>query len=82
MRIRRIEPVARKVHFSEEIHDSLGDLARNNDPKRREKTLEARATVFYLRHLFESGGNVMPHLTKSVNDTEKPDGLSQLLGTP
>ena len=75
MRIRRIVPVPRKVHFSEDIHDSLGELARNNDPKRRAQASEAWATVFYLRHLFESGGDVMLHLTERVNDTEAIDGL-------
>ena len=54
MRIRRIEPIPRQVYFSKEIHGSLGDLARNNDPQRRQKALEARSTVFYLRHLFVS----------------------------
>ena len=74
MRIRRIEPVPRKVHFSEEIHHSLGDLARYEDPKRSSKALEAWGTVFYLRHLFENGGTVTPYLTERVNSTEEPDG--------
>ena len=75
MRIRRIEPIPRQVYLSKEIHGSLGDLARNNDPQRRQKALEARSTVFYLRHLFVSGGSVMPHLTDRVNHTEKSDWL-------
>ena len=77
MRIRRIEPVPRKVHFSEEIRDSLGTLSRETDPKVRGKALEAKGTVFYLRHLFESGDTVMPFLSREVNNTEpkKPDGL-------
>ena len=75
MRIRRIEPTPRKVHFSEEIQYSLGDLARNNDPKTSAKAMEAWATVFYLRHLFASGGTVIPYLTERVNKTEKTDGL-------
>ena len=33
MRVRRIEPVPRQVHLSEEIHDSLGSLAGNTDPE-------------------------------------------------
>ena len=77
MRICRIEPVPRKVHFSEEIHDSLGNLSRETDPKVRGKALEAWGRVFYLRHLFESGDTVMPFLSREVNNTEpkKPDGL-------
>ena len=77
MRIRRIEPVPRKVHFSEETHDSLGNLSREADPKVHEKALEAWGTVFYLRHLFESGDTVVPFQSREVNNTEprKPDGL-------
>ena len=75
MRIRRIDPTPRKVHFSEEMHYSLGDLARDNDPKPSAKAMEAWATVFYLRHLFESGETVIPYLTKWVNKTETCDGL-------
>ena len=77
MRIRRIEPVPRQVHFSEEIHDSLGKLSRETNPEVREEALEAWRTLFYLCHLFESGNTVMPYLSKQVNDTEpkKSDGL-------
>ena len=57
------EPVPRKVHFSAEIHDSLGNLSRETDPKVRGKALEAWGRVFYLRHLFESGDTVMPFLS-------------------
>ena len=75
MRIRRIEPAPRKVHLSEEIHHSLGDLARNKDPDRSAKAWEAWTTVFYLRHLFESGETVIPYLTDRVNNTETTDDL-------
>ena len=75
MRVRRIEPVPRGVHFSEDIHDSLGDLARRKDPKHSSKALEAWGAVFYLRHLFEIGGKLTPYLTERVNDTETSDGL-------
>ena len=75
MQIRRIEPVPRRVHFSEEIHYSLGNLVRSEDSTHSSKALEAWTTVFYLRHLFEIGGSVLPYLTERVNHTEKPDGL-------
>ena len=75
MQIRRIEPVPRRVHFSEEIHHSLGNLVRSEDSTRSSKAVEAWTTVFYLRHLFEIGGSVLPHLTDRVNHTEKRDGL-------
>ena len=75
MRIRRIEPLPRRVHFSAEIHDSLGNLTRNEDGNHHANPLEAWETVFYLRHLFESGGTVIPYLTDRVNDTEKSDKM-------
>ena len=75
MRIRRIEPAPRTVHFSEEIHHSLGDLVRSEDFRRGSKAVEAWTTVFYLRHLFEIGGTVLPHLSERVNHTEERDGL-------
>lgn len=75
MRFRRIEPIPRSVHFSEEIHDSLGNLARDEDPNHKTKAREAWSTVFYLRHLFESGRTVIPYLTERVNDTEKSDKM-------
>jgi hypothetical protein len=75
MRIRRIEPVPRTVHFSDEIHDSLGTLARNSDPKSSAGAREAWGTVFYLRNLFATGGTVIPYLSGSVSNTETTDKL-------
>jgi len=73
MLIRRIEPVPRQVHLSNEIHDSLGRLSRKMD----EGASEAWTTVFYLRNLFECAKTVLPHLSKGVGDTDpkNPDGL-------
>ena len=75
MRIRRIEPAPRTVHFSDEIHDSLGTLARNRDSKSSAQAREAWRTVFHLRVLFATGGAVIPYLTERVNNTETTDGL-------
>ena len=75
MRIRRIEPVPRKVHFSDEIHHSLGNLARETNPEDREESLEAWTTIFYLRQLFERGDTVIPFLTDRVKDAETTDDL-------
>ena len=75
MRIRRIEPYARYVHFSCELRRSLGDLARETDGDRRDGALVAWRPVFYLRDLFDSGGRVTPHLSKRVKKTASSDGL-------
>ena len=75
MRIRRIVPKPRCVHFSSEIHNSLGKLARETNVDKREGALEARRTVCYLRHLFVSGERVTQHLSKNVNDSSSQDGL-------
>ena len=75
MRIRRIVPKPRCVHFSSEIHNSLEKLARETNVDKREGALEARRTVCHLRHLFVSGGRVTQHLSKEVNDSTTKDGL-------
>lgn len=75
MRIRRIDPRPRNVHFSRQLHHSLGNLARETDRGRRNGALEAWRTVFYLRHLFITGGQVIPHLSKRVEKTASSDGL-------
>ena len=77
MRIRRIVPARRTVHFSHELHDSLGRLARETDEQLRDKALEAWGRVFYIRHLFEAGRSVLPFLSRSVSDADPPtsDGL-------
>ena len=75
MRIRRIDPGPRGVHFSCELHRSLGELARETDSEKRDKAIEAWRTVFYLRHLFVKGGRVTTHLSKKVKKTGRRDGL-------
>ncbi len=75
MRIRRIDPVPRQVHFSSELHETLGSLASEPDPQDREQALEAWGTIFRLWSLFTSGGDVTPYLSKGVNDATSRDGL-------
>ena len=75
MRIRRIVPKPRYVHFSRELQHSLRRLARESDKERRDGAFEAWRTVFYLRHLFVSGRRVTPHLSKNINDSSSNDGL-------
>ena len=75
MRIRRIDPVPRHVHFSDELNDTLGRLANETDSPEREKAREAWSTVFRLWHLFTTGGEVTPYLSKRVKDATKSDPL-------
>ena len=75
MQNRLIKAKPRTVFLSNEIHDSLGNLAGENDPSKRAKALEAWNTVFYLRSLMEQGGDVVPHLSKRVKSSSKQDGM-------
>ncbi len=44
---RRIEPKPREVHFSDEIHDSLGRLLKETRPEQKHKAVAAWETVFF-----------------------------------
>ena len=70
---RRVVPTPRKVHFSNEVHDSLGKLTDESNAEQREKALEAWRTVFYIRHLLIEGENVTRFLSKGVNDSKSQD---------
>ena len=67
MQVRRIQPMPRRVHFSSELHDSLGKLHKTNR--------EAWGAVFRIRHLFVSGSDVTLYLSKRVKNSTKRDGL-------
>ena len=75
MRIRHIDPTPRHVHFSNELNDTLGVLARETDLQEREKKLEAWNTVFRLWHIFTSGGDLTRYLSKGIKDAKSRDGL-------
>ena len=75
MRIRRIEPRPREVHFSSEIHSSLGRLVRETTGEQHKNAQAAWGAVFFLRHLLVMGADVKPYLSKSVNDSTSKDGL-------
>lgn len=75
MRTSWIDPRPRDVHFSREIHQSLGKLTCEKDKDKRDRAIKAWRTVFYLRHLFVTGGRVTPHLSKEVKKTTSRDGL-------
>ena len=76
MRIRRIVPMPRRVHFSNEINDSLGKLFKETNTEKN-KALEAWRAVFLIRDLFVKGKSVTKFLSKSVTKSfnKKTDGL-------
>lgn len=65
--LRRPLPTPRRVHFSEELHTSLGRL--------KDTSLESWRTVFYIRSLLLQGKDVTSFLSKSVRDLRTVDGL-------
>ena len=74
-RIRRIVPRPRQVHFSDEIHSSLGRLARETDVDKRDEALEAWRTIFTLRHRLVNGEEVTRFLSKGVARARSQDGM-------
>ena len=75
MRIRRIVPKPRTVHFSTELHDSLGKLTLETNAQQKGKALEAWRAVFRIRELLENGAGITPYLSRSVNDSTSTDKL-------
>ena len=73
--IRRIVPIPRIVHFSEEINDSLGKLIQETNIEQKEKALEAWRAVFLIRSLLVEGESVTRFLSKKVSDSTKEDRL-------
>lgn len=75
---RRITPIPRDVHFSEEIHESLGKLKREKVATKQEEAAEAWQSVFLIRHLLAEGKNVNCFLSKGVSfatGKKSKDGL-------
>ena len=63
---RRVNPISRKVHFSEEIQDSLGILSSKSDEEMQGKAAEAWRTVFLIRKFFTEGKNVNGFLSTRI----------------
>lgn len=74
-RIRRIIPRPREVRFSDEIHSSLGELARETNVDKRDRALEAWRAVFALRHRIVHGERVTQFLSKRVAEATGQDGM-------
>ena len=73
MSMRRIQPGPRRVHFSNEIQPSLGELSRRgqNDTAAR----DAWRAVFRMRQLLADGDNVNGFLTRNIGRAAARDGL-------
>ena len=76
---RWIVPSPRNVVFSEEIHDSLGRLARETEAAKREKALDAWRAVFLIRFLLEEGKNVNGFLSKGIKFAKGGKSKDRLL---
>lgn len=75
MRIRRIDPKPRRVHFSNELNDSLGELAHNSAANQCEGAKEAWQAVFRVRSQFVQGDRVTQYLSRKTCDSTFKDGL-------
>ena len=73
MNVRRVQPVPRRVHFSDRTYASLGKLMRRgkDDPA----ALDSWFTVFRLRQLLVEGANVNAFLTSRICRANVRDGL-------
>ena len=75
MLLRKIAPVPRRVHFSDELRTSLGNLTRTCGAQQRTKALEAWNAVFCIRDIMASGGDLTPYQGKGIMDATSKDGL-------
>ena len=76
---RRITPIPRRVHFSEEIHKSLGKLRQQADTEEREAAADAWGAVFLIRHLLVEGKNVNCFLSKRIDSATGERSIDPLL---
>ena len=75
MLVRRIDPKSRSVFFSKQIYNSLDRHIHEATKEQLKKALQARQAVFDIKHIFESGGDVTPHLSKSIDDSKCKDEM-------
>jgi len=73
MTTRRIQPAPRDVHFSDQIHTSLGELSRKRKSDRSAR--DAWGMVFGLRQHLVDGVNVNAFLSKNIRNADGWDGL-------
>jgi len=75
MLVRRIDPKPRSVFFSKQIHNSLDTLIREATTEQQDKALQTRQAVFDIQHIIESGGDVTPYLSKTINNSNCKDEM-------
>ena len=75
----RVDPISRKVHFSEEIQDSLGILSLKTDEEKQGKAVEAWKTVFLIRGFLAEGKNVNGFLSKGIKFATSKRSIDGLL---
>ncbi len=63
---RMVTPKPRRVHFSDELQDSLGALARESDQTIRSEARAAWQAAFRLNQHMSEGRNVNPHLSRRI----------------
>ena len=73
MTARRIQPAPRDVHFSDQIHTSLGKLSREGEGDSSAR--DAWGMVFGLRQHLVDGVNVNAFLSKNIRNADGWDGL-------
>lgn len=75
MRVRRIDPKPRSVFFSNQVGNSLDRHIHDATKAQRKAALEARQAVSDIKHIFESGGDVRPYLSKTIDNSKCKDGM-------
>ena len=73
MTMRGIQPIPRRVHFSDQIHTSLGELSRGGESDNSAR--DAWGMVFGLRQRVVDGVNVNAFLSKNIRKAAGWDGL-------
>ena len=71
--MRRIQPIPRRVHFSDQIHTSLGELSRGGESDSSAR--DAWGMAFGLRQHLVDGVNVNAFLSKNIRQSTGWDGL-------
>ena len=75
MLVRRIDPKSRSVFFSKQIHKSLDRHIHEATKKQLDKALQARQAVSDIEHIFESGEDITPYLSREINDSKSKDKM-------